>query len=177
MQIILFIACFFLGLNSAHAVKLFGVELVGADQTELRQVVEKAGAKKIKQAGKFEFYDEYDSSKILDGSSRLYLGFDKKNQKFVFAEYEFLGLDYSKMLFMLSKKYGNPKKIKGKFISDLTYLWQQKGMQIKLTKDWLNYKNRVLYVVPEQLQKHRAYKKQIDAAKVRGDIKKQFDAY
>ena len=176
MKNIIFLFCLLFVLP-AHAVKLFGVELVGVSQAQLRSAAERVGAKKIKYATKFEFFDAYDSSSILDGSDKLYLGFDKKDQKFVFAEYEFKGWDYSKMLFMLTKKYGKPQTIKGKYISDMTYLWQAPGMQIQLTKDWANYKYRLLYVIPERLKAHRLYKKQIDEAIVRSDIKKQYDAY
>ena len=63
---------------SVHAAELFGVKLNNADQAELRAAAKNAGANLIKEAGKFTFFDEYNSQGVLDGSDRLYLGFSNR---------------------------------------------------------------------------------------------------
>ena len=72
----------------------------------------------------------------------------KQDKRFAFAEYELTGLKHPKLLQKLQEKYGPPKIIKGKFISDKSYRWKQDGIEIKLEVDWQNFRTRLSYVEP-----------------------------
>ena len=137
--------------SPAQALELFGVELESTSRDELRNAVKQAGVVLIREGGEDEWFDVYDSSSVLDGSSRLYLGFVKQNQQFAFAEYEFNGVNPSPVLRNLTGKYGAAKVRRGRFMSDKIYRWQLDGVEIRLSSDWQNYKVRLSYVIPANL--------------------------
>jgi len=161
----------------SHSASLFGVDLLTATKTTLRQAAKTAGARLKSEAGEFEFHDEYFSADILKGSNKLFFGFSKENDKFAFAEYEFKGLNEKFMLRKLISKYGQPKKIKKTFISDAVYRWNVGGIEISYYKDWHQYKTRVTYIVPEQLVALKVAKKKVDEAITRGKLNKQTNVY
>ena len=134
------------------AVELFGLQLANSSQKQLRNAAKKAGVILIRESGESLWFDSYDSSSVLPGSSRLYLGFVRKDQRFAFAEYEFVGLNHDQMLTRLNQKYGPAKISRGKFISDHEYRWQQDGVQIIFKTDWQNYRTRLSYVNPITLK-------------------------
>lgn len=138
------------------ALELFGVELESASRDQLREAVKQAGLVLIREGGDEEWFDVYDSSAVMAGSSRLYLGFVKQDQRFAFAEYEFNGLDPGPVLRNLTRKYGAADTRKGRFASDTSYRWQLDGVQIRLRSDWQNYKTRLSYVIPANLASLRA---------------------
>lgn len=141
-----FVALLWLGLCcSAHAAELFGIDLAQASRDQLRTAVRQSGVSLIREAGEDEFFDVYDSQALLPGSSRLYLGFVKSDQRFAFAEYEFSGLRQPLMLQKLRLKYGEPQRINGKYLSDQRYNWSNGEIQISLSVDWENHKTRLLY--------------------------------
>lgn len=148
------------GTTSAYAAELFGIGLLNATQNKLRKAVKKAGATLIKNAEKDTFFDRYSSEGLLQGSSKLYLGFVKKDRKFAFAEYEFDGLLQPRMLQKLTAKYGKGRASKGKFLSDKTYTWQSAGITIELSPDWQSYQTRLTYYNPAALQRLREEQQQ-----------------
>ena len=137
--------------QAGQALELFGIDLESANRDELRNAVKQAGVVLIREGGDDEWFDLYDSSSVLDGSSRLYLGFVKQSGLFAFAEYEFNGLDAEPMLGNLTAKYGNANVRKGFYISDQSYYWQLDGIEIRLHSDWQNYKTRLSYIMPANL--------------------------
>ncbi len=137
--------------SPVFAVSLFGVDLQQATRDTMRNAVKQNGAILVKEAGKDGFFDEYDSQKLLPGSSRLYLGYEKKDNQIAFAEYTFDGLDQSGLLKMLTAKYGKPQKTRAKYHSDAQYKWQADGVQIWLYQDWSRYKVRLMYGLPAKL--------------------------
>ena len=130
----------------ALALELFGVALETTSRDELRAAVKQTGIETIQEAGEEQWYDVYDSSAVLDGSSRLYLGFVKADQGFAFAEYEFPGIDASHLLQRLKLKYGDADADAGRYMSDRSYRWQRDGIEIKLISDWKNYRTRLSYI-------------------------------
>lgn len=134
------------------AVELFGLDLLNSDQQELRVAVKQAGAELIRESGELFWFDSYDSSGVLPGSSRLYLGFVRQDRRFAFAEYEFVGFKHDQMLVRLNQKYGSGQVNPGNFFSDQEYRWQQDGIQITLKTDWQNYRTRLSYINPVTLK-------------------------
>lgn len=137
--------------SPVFAVSLFGIDLQQATRDTMRNAVKQHGAVLVKEAGKDGFFDEYDSQNLLPGSSRLYLGYEKKDNQIAFVEYTFDGLDQSGLLAMLTGKYGKPQKIRARFQSDAQYKWQSNGVQIWLYQDWSRYKVRLMYALPAKL--------------------------
>ena len=149
------------------ALELFGVNLQSTDRTELRSAVKAAGVVLIREGGKDNWFDVYDSSRALAGSSRLYLGFVKQDLRFAFAEYEFGNLISRQLLSNLTAKYGAAEIIAGSFISDRKYRWQRDGIDIELSSDWRNHKSRLSYINPanmaDLLAERSAYSTQTEA--------------
>ena len=135
----------------AAALELFGVTLESATRDELRAAVTQAGLVLTSESGEDRWYDLYDSSGALEGSSRFYLGFVKRDQRFAFAEYEFPGLQRKQLLRDLTLKYGAPEIQGGRFISDRRYRWRREGIEIELSGDWQNYKTRLIYMMPANM--------------------------
>lgn len=136
---------------AAWALELFGVDLASTDRDALRAAVKQAGVELIREGGDERFFDVYDSAAVLAGSSRLYLGFVRADQRFAFAEYEFDGIDTSAMRERLSARYGKPEVGGGRYLSDRSYAWQQDGIEIRLQSDWYRYKVRLSYTHPANL--------------------------
>jgi hypothetical protein len=138
------------------ALELFGVDLESSKRDEVRSAVEQAGLVLIREAGEEEWYDIYDSSAVVDGSSRLFLGFVKADQSFAFAEYEFKGTDATQLAQALVSKYGDAETQTGRYMSDRRYRWQREGIEIKLSSDWQNYRIRLSYIEFNNLAKLQA---------------------
>jgi hypothetical protein len=138
--------------NNLAAVELFGINLVNSGQTELRSAAKKAGVILIRESDKSLWFDSYNSSNVLPGSSQLYLGFVRADQRFAFAEYEFVGFRHDQMLAKLRQKYGSGQITRAKYFSDNEYRWLQDGIQISFRIDWQNYRTRLSYVDPAALK-------------------------
>jgi len=136
---------------AATALELFGVELASSDRDGLRAAVKQAGVKLIREGGDEVFFDVYDSAAVLDGSSRLYLGFVRASRQFAFAEYEFNGVDTRIMLDRLRARYGDAEVRHGRYITDRSYRWNRDGIEIRLRSDWQNYRVRLSYTHPQNL--------------------------
>jgi len=66
------------------------------------------------------------------------------------------------LLNKLNKKYGLANLVKGKFITDSSYSWVSKGIQITLYQDWRAYKTRLIYFNPTALMQLRSEQKLFD---------------
>lgn len=142
----LFISCFLS--FPAIALELFGVNLESTNSGELRDAAKQAGVVLVRESDEESWFDVYDSSTVLEGSSLLYLGFVKNNQQFAFAEYEFPGVNTRALLAKMTRKYGKASVSAGRFISDKRYRWDQDGIAIELRSEWQNYKTRIIYRNP-----------------------------
>jgi hypothetical protein len=146
------------------ATMLFGVDLQLATRDEMRTAVRNSGAKLIKEAGSDDFFDEYGSGSLLQGSSRLYLGYVKKDNRLAFVEYQLEGLHHPQMIQKLTIKYGKPETVSGKFFSDNRHQWLSDGVKILMYQDWAAYKTRLLYYLPQNLSDLRLEYQQFKAS-------------
>ena len=135
----------------AAALELFGVALESTNRDELRDAAGKAGLVLVREGGDDNWFDVYDSSAVLNGSIRFYLGFVKQDQRLAFAEYEFRGLNSKQLERKLTLKYGKAEVQGGRYFSDHSYRWQRDGIEIELSSDWQNYKTRLIYLIPENM--------------------------
>ncbi len=128
------------------AVELFGVDLNNTNRDELRAAVQESGATLISEGNDEQWFDAYDSSSILPGSHRLYLGFVRSSGAFSFAEYEFPGVTTARLLSRLEARYGTADQTeKGQFISDQRHIWNRDGLTIEIFSDWRNYRVLLSY--------------------------------
>ncbi|MEM7563404.1 MAG: hypothetical protein AAF353_10195 [Pseudomonadota bacterium] len=151
----------------AFALEFYGVALENTSRDELRAAVKQAGAVVLQEAGDEHWFDIYDSSAVVAGSSKLFLGFVREDQRFAFAEYEFPGLNASQFVAKLKDRYGDAEISHGRFVSDRRYQWEKDGIVIHLVNDWQNYKTRLSYIESEnlaRLQQEKAFPAQ-DAEK------------
>ncbi|MCP4388073.1 MAG: hypothetical protein GY802_07245 [Gammaproteobacteria bacterium] len=133
------------------ALELFGVVLETSSRDELRAATRDAGLVLLREGGEDNWFDVYDSSTVLGGSTRFYLGFVKQDLRFAFAEYEFRGLNRKQLLHHLKRKYGKAEVRGGRYVSDRSYHWQRDGIRIELSSDWQNYKTRLTYLIPQNM--------------------------
>lgn len=151
------------------AVELFGVQLQTTNRDELRGAVQQSGATLISEGNDEQWFDVYDSSTLLPGSRRLYLGFVRSNGAFSFAEYEFPGLVTDRLLSMMEGKYGPANEVrKGRFLSDQRFIWSRDDLNIELFSDWSNYRVLLSYQNASNLLQLQA--EQQDAMRSPGDI-------
>ena len=157
--------------NTAYAsISLFGLDLQLATRDEMRNAVKKSGARLIKEAGSEGFYDEYGSEKLMQGSTNLYLGYVKQDKRLAFVEYQFDGLHHPQLVEKLTKKYGKPQTVRAKFQSDTRYQWSIDGVQILMYQDWPDYKTRLLYFLPQNLQTLRTEYQQFNASRAGAQV-------
>ena len=142
-------------ISNVNALELFGIDLQTASRDQLRIAVKNSGIQLISEAGNSDFFDIYDSSQVFKSSTRLFLGFVKKTNKFAFAEYEFNGLKKGPVLRQLIQKYGKATKSRGVYLSDSAWSWQIDSIQISLQTDWQAYKTRLIYEDTLALQQLR----------------------
>jgi len=163
--------------NKLAAVELFGLELMNSTQDQLRDAAKKAGVVRIRESDESSWFDSYDSSDVLPGSSRLYLGFVRQDSRFAFAEYEFVGYKYEEMLARLKLKYGSAKIIRGKFISDNEYLWLKNGIEITFKFDWQSYKTRLSYVSPDAFRQLKLERLTVEQDESTGKLTQDVSVY
>ncbi len=135
MRILLLLIALSLTSANSAAVELFGVPLVTANKASLGLAARAAGAS-LQDTALPEVFEIFDSAGVLAESQRLYLGFDAQDNSFAFAEYHIQPLSHRRMLKKLTRKYGQPTVVPGKFISDQHYSWNKDGIEISYQRTW-----------------------------------------
>ncbi len=161
---------------SLGAVELFGVNLSNANKGSLGLAARAAGAKLL-DSERPEVFEAFDSSEVLSESQRLYLGFDAQDNGFAFAEYHINLTSHRQMLAKLKRKYGEPLKKKGKFISDQLYRWQQDGISISYQRQFGCRCSALRYELPAKVEIIRQQHAQVQKQRLEEDLAKQQNAY
>lgn len=165
-----------IGAPSTEALTLFGVDIANANRAQMRQMVKRSGAK-LRREGGTRLFDEYDSERLLEGSHTLYLGFDRQTTEFAFLEYELLPYFSRKILAKLRRKYGEPQREPGTFLSDTAWRWQVDGIQISLYRDFRCFCSRLEYAHPARLQALRQFQAERDQALIERELDAQSNAF
>lgn len=143
---------------------LFGEALNCTDKDELRTASKNAGAKAIREDSQYR-YDTYDSSELLEGTSKLSIGYIK--DKFAEAYYKYDAfVDTHKVVEvrdLVVSKYGKPASSKGNpSLGPVTYTWKLKdGIKIVVKRAWpdttvyLNYIHPVNYAAMQTEMKRQ----------------------
>lgn len=118
---------------------LFGEALNCTDKTAMRLAVKQAGAHVTREDDGY-WYDLYDSSSLLDGTSELAIAYI--GEKFAKAYYKFDAMvDASKVVAvrnMVVSKYGKPATSEGNpSLGPVSYTWKLKdGIRLVVKRGW-----------------------------------------
>jgi TPR repeat protein len=161
--------------------ELFGVKLLCADRAELRRALSATKARATREDYGF-WYDTYDSTGVLDGSSELLVGYVSESQVFGRAQYTFPAhVDASlvaRVADLVSKRHGAPTKRHGDpSLGSVSYEWRlPDGVVITVSRGWPDSTTYLAYEHPRNAAK---LSREIAAQKAREkqrDFEKQADA-
>jgi TPR repeat protein len=161
--------------------ELFGVKLLCADRAELRRALSATKARAIREEYGY-WYDTYDSTSVLDGSSELVVGYVNESQVFGRARYTFpahvdAGL-VARVAELVSKRHGAPTKRQGDpSLGGVSYEWRlPDGVVITVSRGWPDSTTYLTYEHPRNAgkltreiaaqnarEKQRNFEKQADA--------------
>ena len=133
--------------------KLFGVFIKCANRDAMMAAIKKAGAG-VKSEDKNKWGDYYYTSKVLKGSSQLYMGYTV-NDWFAYAQYTFPSrMDNQQVLKiknMVASKYGEPDTASGNIgLGKVVYQWQLKdGIKLKVSRGWPDTTTYMRYTYPK----------------------------
>jgi len=144
-----------------HALKLFGVPLVGAQRNELRTALKKAGVRALRE--KYSYWaDQYDPSGILNGADNLYVEYSQESDAngwgstdyFAVAQYRFpSSMDsgqVTRIRDMVASKYGSPNQSSGNpNLGKASFTWHEDGVDIWVYRRWPDTTTYLEYIVPE----------------------------
>lgn len=120
--------------------ELFGVSLNCANRDELRLAMKNTKAGVISEDLRY-WGDTYNTSKVLTGTSELYLGYDVDNN-FAVAQYIFPAkMDTKKVVEVknfVTKKYGKHNKSSGRIdLGEVSYKWILEGdITLEVSRGW-----------------------------------------
>ncbi len=130
---------------------LFDQALLCTTKELLRLAAKNAGAKPTREEDGY-WFDLYDSSSLLEGTSDLAIAYI--NNKFVKADYTYpSSMDSHKVVEvrdMISSKYGKPATSKGNpSLGPVAYSWKLKdGIRLEVNRDWPDTTVYLSYIHP-----------------------------
>jgi TPR repeat protein len=138
--------------RSATAI-VFGVPLKCATRDDFRMTAKEAGAQATREEDNY-WYDEYDSSAVLDKSKKLLVGYTNDDE-LAHVQYEFPShMDTNLVVWvrdLVKSKYGWPEDSQGSpVLGEVTYTWKLKdGITVKVARGWPDTTTYLSYIVPE----------------------------
>lgn len=160
--------------------ELFGEVLICTTQSDLRSAVKEEGAEVIREDDD-SWYDEYDTTELLEGSTTLTIGY--VNAKFANAEYVFdPALDAGKVVTvrdMITSKYGKPAKAAGNPASGpVTYSWKLRdGIKVTVSRGKGDTATRLEFSYPAASLKFKRMMKEQEKQAEEDRRKKQSKAF
>ena len=160
--------------------QLFGEALSCTDKDALRLAAKQAGAKATREDNGY-WYDTYDSSGLLEGTSELSIAYIK--QKFAKAYYKYNSMmDAHKVVEvrdMVASKYGKPATSNGNpSLGPVSYTWKLKdGIQVKVSREWPDTTVYLTYTHPANfaaMEAEQARQKRAEEDEKRGKQSKAF---
>jgi hypothetical protein len=136
--------------DTNNKVSLFGINPNGATRSEIRQALKRAGVTVIREDNNY-WYDIYDTSSIIDGTSKMLIGYRSSG---IFAEfqyvfpshanpktfkevYEKLAAKYGKSPFYLPHKESSYNTCAGDFeLGEARCEWYVNGIVVELKRGW-----------------------------------------
>ena len=160
--------------------QLFGEALNCADKNVLRLAAKQAGAKATREEDGY-WYDTYNSSELLEGTSELSIAYIKV--KFAKAVYKYNSMmDAHKVVEvrdMVVSKYGKPATSNGNpSLGPVSYTWKLKdGIQVKVSREWPDTTVYLTYTHPANfaaMEAEQARQKRAEEDEKRGKQSKAF---
>lgn len=130
---------------------LFGEALNCTSKTDLRRALKNAGLKVIREEDGY-WYDQYDSSAVLEGTSELSVAYIQEN--FARAFYRFnSSMDAGKVIEVRNivvSKYGQPASSSGNpSVGEVSYTWNLKdGIKVVVARGWPDTTVFLSYIHP-----------------------------
>jgi TPR repeat protein len=146
---------------------IFGEALNCTSKKSLRQALKTGGLKVMREDDGY-WYDNYDSSEALEGSSELSVAYI--NDKFARASYEFnASMDTGKVVEvrnMIASKYGKPSSSSGNTsVGEVRYIWKLKdGIKVEVSRGWPNTSVTLAYIHPVNFAAMEAEQKRQEQA-------------
>lgn len=159
---------------------LFGEALNCTDKTALRLASKQAGANETREDDGY-WYDLYDSSALLEGTSKLSIAYS--NDKFAEAVYQFdSSMDTHKVVEvrnMVVSKYGKPATSEGNpSLGPVSYIWKLKdGIRLVVQRDWPDTTVYLKYIHPANYAAMEAEQERQKRAEEDGKRSKQSKAF
>lgn len=155
--------------------KLFDAKLKCADRSLLRHRAAAAGAE-AKRENDNDWGDTYRSTRLLTGSTELYVGYTFDDW-FAVAEYRFPGGNdqFVEVVQMVASKYGKPGKAEGDLaVGPVSATWTLKdGLELRVHRGWPDTTVFLVYKHPQNFAKMKAEQAKIqrdkDAARYRAE--------
>jgi len=150
------------GVSAAQKIRqleLFGVPLKGATRDQLRQAFRQNGMQPISESN---YADVYDPRNVLEGASKLEVGFVKATDQFAIAAYTFSAfMDTQlirKVINMVSTKYGRPSSQSGDYaLGPVKALWNMgQDMKIEVSRGWPDTTTFLYYIDNAAFNKMKA---------------------
>ena len=160
--------------------ELFGELLNCTSREDLRLALINGGAVATRVDSDY-WYDQYDSSAVMDGTSELSIGYI--DGKFAHGYYKFpAGMDTGKVVEvrdMVSRKYGKPSISKGKAsLGEVTYTWKLKdGVKLEVLRGWPDTTVYLTYTHLANYAEMQARLERQERAAEEEKLKKQSNAF
>ncbi|MDP2832329.1 MAG: tetratricopeptide repeat protein [Pseudomonadota bacterium] len=133
--------------------KLFDSPILCSSREDFRGVLKLAGLQATREDNDY-WYDNYNSSTVLEKSQKLTVGYTRAGDLGV-VEYSFPGhMDTGLVVWvreMVASKYGWPDDSNGvQSVGEVTYRWRLKdGIEVKVWRGWPDTTSYLTYTVPE----------------------------
>lgn len=159
---------------------IFGEALNCTSKDELRFAIKSGGAK-VKREDNGFWYDQYDSSAVLDGTSELSVAYI--NNKFAKAYYQFnSSMNTHKVVEvrdMVVSKYGKPSSSSGDpSLGEVSYTWKLKdGIKVEVSRGWPDTTVYLYYIHPVNvaaMETEMELQEQAEKAEKRGKQNRAF---
>jgi hypothetical protein len=141
-----------------------------------------AGAKATREDNSY-WYDSYDSSSLLEGSSELLIGYEIEHGKFARAQYKFDAIVNAGKVMevrdMVVGKYGKPSGKSGNpSVGEVKYTWKLKdGIQVEVSRGWPDTTVYLAYIHPANFAKMEREMKEQDQQQENEKRSKQNKAF
>lgn len=154
------------------SLKLFGVQLKGADRTAFRKALLNDG-RKLLQAG--SWVDQYSPEGTLEGATAFEIGYVAGEDRFAYAEYKFASFvdagQISRIARLIEAKYGPPDTTAGNpKVGEASFQWDFPDRTfVRVSRGWPDTSTYLSFADEESLAKLR---QQQEASNTRLEQKK-----
>jgi TPR repeat protein len=141
--------------HGSHLTTLFGAPIRCMTRGAFRQSIANTGGKATREDSSY-WYDNYESTSLLEQSRELQVGYTSENDEFARAVYTFPSSSDREQVLriaeMVAIKYGKPRRQSGHTeVGEVSFEWVlPDGVQLIVSRDWPDMNTYLEYIVPER---------------------------